>query len=128
VKPNEGNALSLKERWCWYLEEHERFWRLCLEVARSNPHLCAEDVETEAIDTMIGLRPEPRQTIHYYPHKRLSMVLGETVMQVIYNYLESRHSIEMNDIPSRREEFRIILRRIMGDPIASMLEEKLISI
>jgi hypothetical protein len=120
--------LSLKERWFRYLEEHERFWRVCLEVARSNPHLCAEDVEAEAIDMMIGLRPEPRQTIYYDPHRRLSMVLGETVMQVICNYLQSRHNVEMNDLVSKREEFRIILGKIMGDRVTSMLEEKLISI
>lgn len=120
--------MSLKERWCRYLEEQERFWRVCLGVARSKPHLCAEDVETEAIDVMIGLGPEPRQTIYYDPLRHLSMVLGETVMQVIYHYLESRHNVEMNDDALKREEFRIILRKIMGDRVTSKLEEKLISI
>ena len=97
-------------------------------MARSKPHLCAEDVETEAIDIMVGLEAEPGQTIYYDPLRHLSMVLGETVMQVIYNYLESRHNIELEDIPSKREEFRIILGEIMGQRITSMLEQKLISI
>ena len=117
--------MSLKERWFRYLEEQERFWRVCLEVARSKPHLCAEDVETEAIDIVIGLKLEPRQTIYYDPYRRLSMVLGEIAMQVIYNYLESLHNVEMDYIASEREEFRIILRKIMGQRITSMLEEKL---
>ena len=124
----ERSALNLGERWCRYLEEHERFWRVCLEVARSKPHLCAEEVETEALDIMMELRARPEQTIHYDPHTLLSLVLGRSVAEIIYNYLESRHSIEINDIPSKREEFRIILRKIMGDPIASILEKKLISI
>jgi len=46
--------LSLNERWCRYLEENERFWRVCIEVARSRPHLCAEEVEAEALDLMNG--------------------------------------------------------------------------
>jgi len=53
------------------------------------------------------------------------MVLGEIAMQVIYNYLESLHNVEMDYIASEREEFRIILRKIMGQRITSMLEEKL---
>ena len=120
--------MSLKERWYRYLEEQERFWRVCLGVARSKPHLRAEDVETEAIDVMIGLGPEPRQTIYHDPYRRLSTVLGETAMQAIYHYLESRHNVGTNGPALKREEFRIILRKIMGDRVTSMLEEKLISI
>lgn len=44
-----------------YLEEaNERFWRICLKVARSNPHLCAEDVEFEAALITLGSKPEPK--------------------------------------------------------------------
>ena len=44
--------MSLNERWCRYLEENERFWGVCLEVARSKPYLCAEEVEAEARDLL----------------------------------------------------------------------------
>lgn len=50
-------VLSLNERWCTYVEEEERFWRICLKVARSKPHLCAEEVEAEAVDIMNGFEP-----------------------------------------------------------------------
>ena len=43
----------MNERWCRYLEENERFWRVCLEVA-SKPHLYAEEVEAEALGLMNG--------------------------------------------------------------------------
>jgi len=120
--------LALRERWCGYLEEQERFWRFCLQVARSKPQLCAEEVEAEAVDIMIGLVPGPGKAICYDSCKCLSMVLGESAVQIIYNYLESRYDMEMTDARSKREELRIILRRIMGEAIASILEEKLISI
>ena len=77
---------------------------------------------------MMGLVPGPRQAICYDSYKYLSMVLGESAMQIIYNYLESRYDMEMTDVPSKRGELCIILRRIMGEAIASILEEKLISI
>lgn len=57
----EDDALSLRERWSRYLEEHERFWRICLEVARFKPHLSAEAVETEAALILFGLKPKPRE-------------------------------------------------------------------
>ena len=97
-------------------------------MARSKPQLCAEEVEAEAIDIMIGLVPGPGKAICYDSCKYLSMVLGESVWQIIYNYLESRYDMEMTDVRSKRGELRIILRRIMGEAIASMLEKKLISI
>jgi len=123
----ERNALNLKERWCRYLEEYERFWRVCLEVARSKPHLCAEEVEAEAVDIMMASRAGPAQVIQYDYHTFLSLVLGRSVAEIIYNYLESRHNIGRDDVPFRKEEFQIIMRQIMGNPIASILEWKLIS-
>lgn len=118
--------MNLKERWCRYLEEHERFWRVCLEVARSKPHLCAEEVEAGAVDMMMASGAGPAQVIQYDYHTFLSLVLGRSVAEIIYNYLESRHKIRRNDIPFRKEEFQITMRQIMGNPIASILEEKLI--
>lgn len=52
--------MKLNEQWCKFLEEEERYWRICLEVARANPHLCAEEVELQAVDVMLGLKPEPK--------------------------------------------------------------------
>jgi hypothetical protein len=63
----------------------------------------------------------------YDYHTFLSLVLGRSVAQIIYNYLESRHNIGTDDVPFRKEEFQIIMRQIMGNPIASILERKLIS-
>lgn len=48
--------LSLYER-CRYSEE--QFRRTCLKLARSEPCLCAEAVESEEALTMLGLRPPP---------------------------------------------------------------------
>jgi len=53
------------ERWCRYIEEEERFWGICLEVARSKPHLCAEEVEAEAVDIMNCLNPRPDERLYY---------------------------------------------------------------
>ena len=54
--------MSLNERWCRYLEKEERFWKVCLKVARSKPHLCAEEVEAEAVNIMNGFKPEPDES------------------------------------------------------------------
>jgi len=43
------------------LERLETFWRLCLKVARSKPHLSAEAVEYEATLIMCGLEPERKE-------------------------------------------------------------------
>ena len=40
-------------------EEDERFWEICLKVARSKPYLSAEAVESEAVLIILGLKPEP---------------------------------------------------------------------
>ena len=43
-----------------HLWRDERFWRICLKVARSKPYLCAEAVEAEAVSVMVGLSDRPR--------------------------------------------------------------------
>ena len=58
----EGAVLdTLTDRWRRLIEEDDRFWRTCLEVAKSKPYLCAEAVESEATLIFLGLKPEPKR-------------------------------------------------------------------
>jgi len=58
---SEKALATIKNQLWGYIEKgNKRFWRICLKVARSKPHLCAEAVEAEARRIMLGLRPEPR--------------------------------------------------------------------
>jgi len=41
---------------CVYTKE--RFWKKCLQVARAQPELCAEEVEFRAVLIEIGLCPK----------------------------------------------------------------------
>jgi len=60
MKGSDGeDVLDLNDRWVRYLKEDDRFWKVCLKVARAKPHLCAEEVEAEATLIVLGLRPEP---------------------------------------------------------------------
>jgi len=57
-----SSLATLKHQlWAHLKKDNSRFWRVCLKVARSKPHLCAEAVEAEARRIMFGLRPEPRR-------------------------------------------------------------------
>ncbi|MDH5439281.1 MAG: hypothetical protein OEZ48_10085 [Candidatus Bathyarchaeota archaeon] len=58
----EGAVLdTLTDRWRRLIKEDDRFWRICLEVAKSKPYLCAEAVESEATLVFLGLKPNPRR-------------------------------------------------------------------
>ncbi len=39
------------------LKNDSKFWKACLQIARANPSLCAEEVELEAVRVHIGLPP-----------------------------------------------------------------------
>jgi len=59
---NEGVVLdTLTDRWRRLLKEDDRFWGICLEVAKSKPYLCAEAVESEATLIFFGLKPKPKR-------------------------------------------------------------------
>jgi hypothetical protein len=53
--------MTLKEHWWRYLDEdNDQFYKICLEVARSRPHLCAEAAELEATRIILSSKPEPK--------------------------------------------------------------------
>ena len=41
----------------FHAKERDRFWKTCLQIARDNPELSAEEVEFKAAQTMKSLRP-----------------------------------------------------------------------
>jgi hypothetical protein len=44
--------------WRYLDEDNEQFYKICLRVARSKPHLPAEAVELEANRIILGSKPE----------------------------------------------------------------------